>query len=270
MTSWSAALPAEVRRHQGRRAGLVSRGIAAFLDAGVAALGVAGCYLVWAALLFTVDPVRFTMPVPARPVVVTAALVLATAYLTLCWTATGRTVGGLVLGLRVVDGRGGLLRGRRAAVRAVCCVALPLGLLWVLWDVRRRSVQDVLLRTVVVYDWDPRPPDVHSPAAAFRYSRNSGGHPPGKFPDAVHGVHSHPECLERAQDPRNALLVGHRAEHDRVRRNGHDEHAPEIVGHRTHLFGNSAAAAEDVIRAGRRSTVDRARAAHRFLVSRPA
>jgi len=42
-----------------------------------------------------------------------------------------------------------------AFVRAVFCVALPIGLLCgVLAD--RRSLQDLLLRTLVVYDWKPR------------------------------------------------------------------------------------------------------------------
>ena len=32
----------------------------------------------------------------------------------------------------------------------------PLGLLWCAVDGSRRSVQDVVLRTTVVYDWQPR------------------------------------------------------------------------------------------------------------------
>ena len=156
MTAWSAALPAEVRRYQGRPAGLVSRGIAAVVDAGVAALGLAGCYAAWTALRFTVDPVGFTVAVPQRSDLVVTGTVVAAVYLTLCWTATGRTIGGQLLGLRVVDGRGRLPGVVLAAVRAGCCVVFPLGLLWVLVDVDRRSVPDVLLRTTVVYDWNPR------------------------------------------------------------------------------------------------------------------
>jgi uncharacterized RDD family membrane protein YckC len=157
VTAWSAALPAEVRRYQGRPAGLVSRGIAAVVDAGVAAFGLAGCYAAWAVLRFTVDPAGFTVPVPPRSVVVIAGTVLTAGYLTLCWTATGRTIGGQLLGLRVVDGRGRVPGAARAAVRAGCCVFFPLGLLWVLVDAGRRSAQDVVLRTSVVYDWNPTP-----------------------------------------------------------------------------------------------------------------
>lgn len=155
MTAWAAALPAEARRYQGRPAGLVSRGIAAVVDVGVTGLGLAGCYAAWVAARFTLDPAGFAFPVPDRAVALVAGAVLAGTYLALCWTATGRTAGGQLLGLRVVDGRGRLLRGGRAAIRAGCCVCFPLGLLWVLVDVRRRSVPDVLLRTSVRYDWAP-------------------------------------------------------------------------------------------------------------------
>lgn len=158
MTAWSAAVPAEARRYQGRRAGLVSRAIAAAVDAGVAALTLAGCYLVWVAGRFTLDPAGFVLPVPTRPGLTTAGATLEAGYLTLCWTATGRTVGAQLLGLRLLDARGRLPRPGRAALRSVLCVLFPLGLLWVLVGAGRRSIQDLLLRTVVVYDWDPRPP----------------------------------------------------------------------------------------------------------------
>jgi hypothetical protein len=37
-------------------------------------------------------------------------------------------------------------------VRALLCVLFPVGLLWVLLSGENRSVQDVVLRTSVVYD----------------------------------------------------------------------------------------------------------------------
>ncbi|MGW5721629.1 RDD family protein [Amycolatopsis sp. NPDC003865] len=159
MTAWSAALPAEVRRYQGRRAGLVSRGLAAVVDAGVVVFGLAVAFAAWVALRFAATPAAFAVAVPARPVAGAVAAVSATGYLALCWTVTGRTAGGQLLGLRVVDARGRPLRAGRAVVRAGCCAVFPLGLLWVLADRERRSVQDVLLRTSVVYDWTPRSPD---------------------------------------------------------------------------------------------------------------
>jgi hypothetical protein len=40
-----------------------------------------------------------------------------------------------------------------ALARATLCALLPVGLLWAAVDTRRHSVQDLLLRTAVVYDW---------------------------------------------------------------------------------------------------------------------
>jgi uncharacterized RDD family membrane protein YckC len=56
------------------------------------------------------------------------------------------------MGLRVTDVSGGRLHWSRAAARAVFYVLFPLGLGWVLVSARNRSVQDVVLRTEVVYD----------------------------------------------------------------------------------------------------------------------
>lgn len=77
-------------------------------------------------------------------------------YFVFFWSSTGQTPGDRVMRIRVIDSRGrGPLRPRRALVRFVglCLAALPLlaGLLMMLWDDRRRCLQDRLARTVVVY-----------------------------------------------------------------------------------------------------------------------
>jgi hypothetical protein len=50
-------------------------------------------------------------------------------------------------------------RGRlgwwRAGLRALLCVIFPVGLFWSAVSRGRRSVQDVLMRSVVVDDWHP-------------------------------------------------------------------------------------------------------------------
>jgi hypothetical protein len=43
-----------------------------------------------------------------------------------------------------------------ALVRAAFCVVFAVGLFWVLISGANRSVQDVVLRTSVVYDWGHR------------------------------------------------------------------------------------------------------------------
>ncbi|HTG48263.1 MAG TPA: RDD family protein, partial [Actinomycetota bacterium] len=72
------------------------------------------------------------------------------------WTANGQTYGDRLMGIRVLDRSGALLHPGRAIVRAVLCVLFPLLLFWAIVDARRRSVQDLIVRTSVVYDWRVR------------------------------------------------------------------------------------------------------------------
>ena len=148
-------VPREARPFQGRRAGLVTRLVAAVIDGVVVGLVLLGGYLGIAGLLFLARPRDFTFP-DLRPIVsLTAGYVVAVAYLTVSWRVSGRSYGSLVMGLRVVSRRGTGLRLPGALVRAVFCVTFPIGLLWVAVSRENRSVQDLLLRTSVVYDWQP-------------------------------------------------------------------------------------------------------------------
>jgi uncharacterized RDD family membrane protein YckC len=153
--AWLSSVPAEARTHQGGRAGIVSRVLAAVIDL-VVLLGIlGGGYLALAGFLFAVDPVSFRFPTPPRLVLLGVAAVVLVGYLTECWTATGRTYGDRVLGLRVVDHRGRRPRLVTALARAVFCTVVPIGLLWTAVSRDRRSVQDLVLRTSVIYDWSP-------------------------------------------------------------------------------------------------------------------
>jgi uncharacterized RDD family membrane protein YckC len=86
---------------------------------------------------------------------VEAALVTAVCYLAGTWTVLGRSYGCRVMGLRVVDRHGRSPRVTRALLRATFCVFFPLGLLWCCVGRARKSVQDIVLGTTVVYDWMP-------------------------------------------------------------------------------------------------------------------
>ena len=57
------------------------------------------------------------------------------------------------MGLRVVSRSGDALGWATAAVRAVFCLAFPIGLLWVLLSRSNRSFQDTFMRTSVIHDW---------------------------------------------------------------------------------------------------------------------
>jgi uncharacterized RDD family membrane protein YckC len=159
-----STVPREARPYQGQRAGVVTRLLAAVVDGVVVAAMLGALYGAYALLLFLWDPAAFHLPRVSREVTVPAAGALVTAYLAYWWATTGRSYGAHVLGLRVVTtgrARAGTGAGPpgvvRSLVRAVLCVLFPVGLLWAGVSPAQRSVQDLLVRTSVVYDWAERP-----------------------------------------------------------------------------------------------------------------
>ncbi len=149
-------VPREARPYQGERAGLVTRLIAATVDALCVAAALVAMYAGTNIALFMVDPRGFEFFEASILASVTTALVVCVVYLAAAWSFTGRTYGDHVMGLRVVNGEGGRLRAPRALLRAVLCVGFPIGLLWCFVSPFRKSLQDAVLRTSVIYDWRPR------------------------------------------------------------------------------------------------------------------
>ena len=161
-------VPLPARPYQGQRAGVVTRVVASVVDgAVVAAVQLVG-YLTWAAILFMVDPRGFSFPQASWVISLTAALVVLVLYLTVSWALSGRTYGDLLMGLRVLGPWGDKLRLPGALLRAVICALFPIGLLWCAVSPSNRSLQDVVLRTSVVYDWRPRPARPTQPPAGTR------------------------------------------------------------------------------------------------------
>lgn len=136
-------------------AGLVTRAIALALDAAV----------VWgtaAAVGVTVGLGVSLLHLPSKLDAAIAAFLAAlgvlwsVAYFVFFWSSTGQTPGSRVMSIAVVDRRGrGPLKPRRALVRfaGLCLAVIPLGagIVIMLWDKRRRCLQDRIARTVVVY-----------------------------------------------------------------------------------------------------------------------
>ena len=151
-------VPREAREWQGRRAGIVTRLAASALDGVVVGMVLLAGYFSLAALMFLVDPRGFQMPHAGLFLSLTSAFVVTFCYLALAWTLGGRSYGALVLGLRVQRRDGRPLGFVGAVLRSATCVLLPIGLLWVAVGARRCSLQDLLLDTRVVYDWQPRGP----------------------------------------------------------------------------------------------------------------
>jgi uncharacterized RDD family membrane protein YckC len=145
---------------QGRGAGLFSRFAAAVVDVVVVILLLGVVYALSAGFAFLIDPRNFEWPARIGWTIPVIGGVIVMPYLTIAWCTAGRTVGDVLFGLRVVSRHGGRLRLPRAFVRAVFYLVFPLGLFWIPFSASRRSIQDVVLRTSVNYDWAPH----HDPA----------------------------------------------------------------------------------------------------------
>jgi uncharacterized RDD family membrane protein YckC len=154
---WHAAPPTEpaVRqpaRASGEPAGFVTRAAANVVDAVLVSLALAVGYAVVAGCRFMLAPRSFRLVAPQFEWVVVAVGIGLVLYWTITWAGPGRTHGDELMGLRVVGPRGERLHLLHAAARAVLCVLFLPGLVWVLVSRHDRSVQDLILRTAVVYD----------------------------------------------------------------------------------------------------------------------
>jgi len=150
-------VPREARPYQGQRAGIVSRTLANAVDLGVILLVQAGAYVGRALLGYLQRGSRFHLTSASPGTALLTWTVVAFLYFTISWTSTGRTFGDHLLGLRVVNRHGERMRLIPSAIRAAFCTVFIAGLAWCAVSRTNRSVQDIVLRTSVIYDWDPRP-----------------------------------------------------------------------------------------------------------------
>ena len=162
------ALPIEAAERQGTRAGVVSRVLAMVVDAAYSVASVGLGYGLWAAARLLRSPREFAWPQVSYVTLVTAALIVAAIMLTASWTGTGRSPGGRLMGLRVLGPDGSPPRFARSLLRAIACVAFPIGLFWSALSTRNASVQDLIFGTSVVYDW-------HMQVPAARVDRAASG-----------------------------------------------------------------------------------------------
>jgi uncharacterized RDD family membrane protein YckC len=134
---------------------VVTRLLAAAVDAVVVVVVTALLDLAAAGARFVWSPVDFRWPRPTTDVIVVVLLLVAVVYLAVGWALTGRTYGSRLMGLRVLSSQGQLLGWTRSVLRALMSVLWPVGLLWSGISRTRLSLADIVLRTVVVYDADP-------------------------------------------------------------------------------------------------------------------
>lgn len=134
-----------------RAAGIITRGLAAVIDLVVVLLITGALYggLVLARLVYS--PTGFSLPSLNAVFSTVMTFAVAVLYLTGCWTVSGSTAGAVTMGLRVVGRRSPRVSLLVGVLRAICCVLFPIGLLWVVVDRQRRSLQDIVFRTRVIY-----------------------------------------------------------------------------------------------------------------------
>ena len=134
-----------------RAAGIITRGLAAIIDLVVVLLIMSALYggLVLVRLVYS--PTAFSLPSLNAVFSTVMTFAIAVLYLTACWTVSGSTAGAVTMGLRVVGRRSPRVSLLVGLLRAICCVLLPIGLLWVVVDRQRRSLQDIVFRTRVIY-----------------------------------------------------------------------------------------------------------------------
>lgn len=145
-------IPRGARTYQGTRAGVIGRTIAALIDVaavGAVVIGIRLLLVLW----FVVQPGPTEAMIPSRNAFIGFGAVLLWATWAFCWARGTRTLGGYVLGLRVVGRSGGRLGVWSAMLRSALCLVFPVGLFWAAFSRANRSVQDVLMRTSVTIDW---------------------------------------------------------------------------------------------------------------------
>lgn len=159
------ALPTDAIAFQGERAGLVSRAVAAAIDVAIVFVVVLATIAALWMLSFIINPTSADFAtslqdaagrqdrIPSVLSMVLYGYLVNVLYWTVFWALSGRTIGNLVMGLRVINSKGNRPGWVGSFLRAMFCTAFPFGLLWVLVSGRNRSVQDVVLRTSVIYDW---------------------------------------------------------------------------------------------------------------------
>lgn len=134
-----------------REAGIVSRGVAAVIDLLFVGVVLGALYVGLILMRLMFNPSSFSFPTVGAVFSTAVMFCVAVCYLAACWTVSGCTAGAVTMGLRVIGRRGDRISPVIALIRAVACVLFPVGLLWVAVDTRRRSLQDVVLGTRVVY-----------------------------------------------------------------------------------------------------------------------
>ncbi len=184
MTTMPVPAPEMTVGRQGHYAGAASRLVAFAADVGASwgayTIGVAG--LNAAVKLISGHSFTLTNHQVAAFVTLTVWEFL---YYTYQWALSGKTLGMAIFGLQVVTREGRPISGRQAALRTIglaitLFITLGIGFLPIVFQRERRGLDDFIVGTAVVYDWDAR-------AARLRWiARRESPLGPGKHTQSHH------------------------------------------------------------------------------------
>ncbi|HEY6635045.1 MAG TPA: RDD family protein [Acidimicrobiia bacterium] len=155
----------------GRYAGPLTRLLAVMIDSVVVSFGftllVAG--LVFVVRLFQPD---FEIPDGSGVFYGIALVVWSFFYLWISYAVFGKTIGKMIVGVRVVSADGhAVLKGRQPFIRVltypISFLIFGLGLLGIVFNPQRQAWHDRFASTTVVYDWGSRTATMPTPLADY-------------------------------------------------------------------------------------------------------
>lgn len=165
----------------GRYGGPLTRLLAVVIDAAVVSFGFT---LLVAGLWFVIGLFSPGFEVPESTGVLygAALLVFSFVYLWVSYTVFGKSIGKMVVGLRVVSADGhATLRGRQTVLRVLTYplsfLVVGIGLLGVVFNRQRQTWHDRLAKTAVVYDWGSRTATMPTPLADYLERKNATAGP---------------------------------------------------------------------------------------------
>jgi len=162
----------------GRYAGPLTRLLAVIVDSFVMTFGFT---LIVAGVVFVIRLFAPDYEIPSNTGIIYGAslLVWGFLYLWISLAVFGKTVGKMLLGVRVVSSDGQVvLKGRKPLIRVITYpfsfLLFGLGLLGVVFNPERQAWHDRLAKTAVVYDWGSRTASMPTPLADYLERRGSG------------------------------------------------------------------------------------------------
>lgn len=154
---------------RGHYAGFASRLLAVVIDFLILAVVIAISNLLYNAVFVNLSAFnqlligRTTVTPPEARIAISVILIFIVfaTYFIFFWTVIGSTVGGVIVGLKIINVRGKNPSLWQSTIRFFSEFFLPvfgaIGSIWILFRHDRRALFDRFAGTFVIYDWDARP-----------------------------------------------------------------------------------------------------------------